>query len=68
MIILSDHAEKRRGQRGLTDLEIELVIRSPIWEKKRDDGRKEVYGIARNRHIKVLYEEKESYLRIVKVI
>lgn len=63
-----DHAEKRRRQRGFTSLEIELVIERPQLLRKRTDQRIEVVGVIRNRSVKVIYEEKESYLKIISVM
>lgn len=67
-VIFSDHAEKRRRQRGFTSIEIEFVIERPQYKKKRLDGRIEVFGVVKSRQIKVIYEEKESYLKIVSIM
>ncbi|MBI2109544.1 DUF4258 domain-containing protein [Candidatus Woesearchaeota archaeon] len=67
-ITYSDHAEKRRKQRGFTNTEIELVLENPDYKKKRIDGKLEVFGRIRNRNIKVIYVEKENYIRIVSVM
>ena len=62
-----DHAEKRRGQRGFTSLEIQMIIERPQMIRKRADQRIEVMGIIKNRVVKVI-EDKESYLKIISVM
>lgn len=63
-----DHAEKRRRQRGFTSLEIQMIMERPQMIRKRDDQRIEVMGIIKNRVVKVIYEDKESYLKIISVM
>ena len=67
-VIFSDHAEKRRKQRGFTNIEVECVIKSPFHKKKRFDGRTEIIGNIKNRRIKVIYEEEKNYLNIISLM
>ena len=67
-IIYSDHTIKRMRQRGITELEIEHVLIHPDVMKKSLDGRKEAIGHVRNRKVKVVFIETESYIRIISVI
>ena len=67
-VILIPHAEKKRRQKGLTDMYIEQVIMFPSKKRKRRDDRIEVEGMARNREIFVVYEERENYLRVITII
>ena len=67
-IVYSDHAEKRLRQRGITTLEIEHVLKYPTYVKKSYEGRKEAVGEVRNRAIKIAFEEKENYIRIISVM
>ena len=67
-IVYSDHAEKRLRQRGITTLEIEHVLKYPIYVKKSYEGRKEAVGEVRNRTVKIAFEERENYINIISVI
>jgi uncharacterized membrane-anchored protein len=67
-IKFSDHAEKRRRQRGFTGIEIQYIIERPAYQKKRADGLIEVVGTIRNRTAKVVYTEEENYIKIVSVM
>lgn len=67
-IILIPHAEKKRRQKGLTDIDLENIIMFPSKKRKRKDDRVEVEGVARNRDIFVVYEERENYLRVITII
>ena len=55
-------------QRGITEIEIEHVLKHPAYIKKSFEGRKEILGEVRNREIKIEFIETESYLRIITVI
>ena len=67
-IIFIEHAEKRRKQRGYIPFEIECIIERPMTKRKRPDGRTEISGRINNKHIKIVYEEKENYLKVVTII
>jgi len=67
-IVFCNHAEKRRKQRGFTNIEIECIIKRPYFKKKRLDGRTEVIGNIKNREIKVVYKEEKNYLNIISVM
>jgi uncharacterized membrane-anchored protein len=66
--IFSEHAEKRRRQRGLTKIEMQYTIEHHKYQKKRKDGISEVIGTIRNRTIKIAYKEKENYIKIISVM
>ena len=67
-IVYSDHAEKRLRQRGITTLEIDHVLKYPIYVKKSYEGRKEAVGEVRNRTVKIAFEERENYINIISVM
>lgn len=67
-LVYSDHAKKRLRQRGITELEVEHVLKFPIYIKKSFEGRKEALGEVNNRKIKISFIEKENYIKIVTVI
>ena len=67
-IIFIDHSEKRRKQRGYSNIEIEFAIERPHYRKNRKDGRVEVIGFINNKKIRIVYEEEESYLKIITII
>ncbi len=67
-VVYSDHAEKRLRQRGITTLEIEHVLKYPIYVKKSYEGRKEAVGEIRNRTVKIAFEERENYINIISVM
>ncbi|MDP3917001.1 MAG: DUF4258 domain-containing protein [Nanoarchaeota archaeon] len=67
-IVYSDHAKKRMGQRGITELEVEYVLKYPQYIKKSFEGRKEALGIIKNRTIKVEFVDIENYIRIITAI
>ena len=68
MLVFTEHAERRRKERGMTEIDIELVVKQPFLQKRRQDGLIEVICKARNRNIKVVYEKRETHLRIITVI
>ena len=67
-IVFSDHGEERRRQRGFSDVEVRSIIEIHKSIKNRDDGLIEVIGVVKNRLIKVVYREEESYIKIVSVM
>ena len=67
-IIYSVHAKKRMKQRGIEDWEIEHILKYPSYIKKSFEGRKEAVGEIRNRKIKIIFIELESYIKIITVI
>ncbi len=67
-IVYSDHARKRLKQRGITTLEVEHILKFPTYIKKSFEGRKEAVGEINNRTMKVVFIEKENYLKIITVI
>ena len=67
-IIYSDHAKKRMRQRGITELEIEHILKHPYYIKKSFEGTKEGVGEINNRIIKIKFVEIENYIKIITVI
>jgi len=55
-------------QRGITELEVEHVLRHPIYIKKSFEGKKEAVGEIKNRTIKIKFIEIENYIKIITVI
>lgn len=67
-IVYSDHVRKRMRQRGIEDWEIEQVLISPKWVKKSFDGRKVALGEIKQRMLKVVYLDEESYIKVISVM
>lgn len=67
-IIYSDHAKKRMKQRGITELEIEHVLKYPSYIKKSFEGTKEAFGEINNRAIKIKFIKIENYIKIITVM
>jgi len=67
-IVYSYHARKRMKQRGITELEVRQVLEFPNYIKKSFESRKEAVGEVNNREIKVVFVEKENYIKILTVI
>ena len=67
-IFYLEHAEIRRKQRENRHEEIEEVILHPESITRRKDGRCIVLRTIHNRKIKIVYEEKENYIRIITII
>lgn len=67
-IIYSEHAKKRMKQRGITELELEHVLKHPSYVKKSFEGTKEAFGEINNRQIKIKFIEIESYIKIITVV
>lgn len=67
-ILYSEHAKKRMKQRGVTEIEIEHVLRHPSYIKKSFEGTREALGEINNRQIKIKFIEIESYIKIITVM
>lgn len=67
-IIYSDHAKKRLKQRGVTELEVEHILKYPGYIKKSFEGRKTAVGEVNNRQIKVIFIENKNYIKVITVI
>ena len=67
-LVYSEHAIKRMKQRGITELEIKYMLEHPTYVKKTFEDRKEAVGIIKNRMIKIVFFETESYLKIITII
>lgn len=66
--VYSDHAKKRMKQRGITELEVEHILKHPHYVKKSFEGTKEALGEVNNRQIKVKFIEIENYIKIITVM
>lgn len=67
-IIFTNHAERRRKQRGITPIDIAFIIAIHKSKKIRADGKTEIIGVAYARTIKVVYIEEENYLKIITIM
>lgn len=67
-IAYSEHALKRMKQRGVTELELEHVLKYYTFLKKTFEGRKEAVGTIKNRLVKVVFVETENYLKVITII
>ena len=67
-IIYSCHAQKRIRERGIEEWEIEYLLDHPSYIKKSFDGRKIAVGEIKGRKLKIIYTEKEMYIKVVSVM
>lgn len=67
-IIYSDHAKKRMKERGIEDWEIEHIIKHPSYIKKSFEERRIAVGEIKNRKLKIIYSEEESYIKVVSIM
>lgn len=67
-IVYSEHAIKRMKQRGITELEIEHILKHSFYIKKSFEGTKEAVGEINNRLVKIKFIEIENYIKIVTVM
>ncbi len=67
MIIYSDHAKERMGQRGITELEIEHILKYAKYIIKTKNKRKIAMGEVDGKPIKVIFLEKENYKRVITI-
>ena len=67
-IVYSEHAKKRMKQRGITELEIDHILKHPFYIKKSFEGTKEAVGKVENRLIKIKFIEIENYIKIITIM
>ena len=67
-IVYSEHAKKRMKQRGISELEIEHVLKYHSYIKKSFEGTKEAFGKINNRPIKIKFIKIENYIKIITVM
>jgi uncharacterized DUF497 family protein len=67
-IVYLNHAKDRMKQRGITELDVEHILEHPDYVKKSIKKRKEAVGVSKNRTIKIIFIEKENYIKIITVI
>ena len=67
IIIYSWHSRKRMRQRGITELEVEYILKYPSLIRNAEDNKKIAISEIRNKAIKVVFIQKESYIKIVTI-
>ena len=67
-IIYSEHAKKRMKQRGISELEIEYILKHPSYVKKSFEDTKEAFGEVNNRLVKVMFIKIENYIKIITIM
>ena len=67
-ILFTDHAKKRIKERGIEDWEIEHLLKHPSYIKKSFDERRIAVGEIKNRKLKIVYTEEESYIKVISVM
>jgi len=67
-LVYSEHAIKRMKQRGITQFEIEELLKYPEIIRKSFGERKEAIGVIRNKRIKIKFIEKENYIIIITLL
>ena len=67
-IIYLDHAKRRLKQRGIEEWEIEHILKHPSYTKKSFDGRKIAVGELKDRKLKIIYIQEESYIKVISVM
>mgnify|MGYP001995259508 CR=1 FL=1 len=55
-------------QRGITELEVEHILKYPSKTQKSYQGRIQAIGLIKNRRVKVVFFETESYIKIITVV
>jgi len=67
-ITYSDHSKKRMKERSIEDWEVEHILKYPSFIKKSLEGRKIAVGDIKNRKLKIIYTEEESYIKVISVM
>ncbi|MBI2141018.1 DUF4258 domain-containing protein [Candidatus Woesearchaeota archaeon] len=67
-LVYSKHAKKRLKQRGIAEFEVEHILQHPISIKNLPEGLEEAVGESNNRIIKIVFDRKENYIKIVTVV
>lgn len=67
-IVYSYHAKRRMKQRGITELELEHVLKHPLYVKKSFEGTKEAVGEIKNRMLRIKFIEIENFIKIITVM
>ena len=67
-IVYSDHARKRMKQRGITELEVEHILKYPTYVKKSFEETKEAFGKINKLEVKIEFIQRENYIKIITVM
>jgi len=67
-VVFSAHAKKRIRERGIGNWEIEHLLKHPSYIKKSFDERRIAVGEIKNRKLKIIYAEEESYIKVISVM
>jgi hypothetical protein len=67
-IVFSDHSKKRIKERGIEVWEIEHLLKHPSYIKKSFDGKRIAVGEIKDRKLKIVYTEEESYIKVISVM
>jgi len=67
-VVFSDHAKKRIRERGIEDWEIEYLLKHPSYIKKSFEERRIAVGEIKDRKLKIIYTEEESYIKVISVM
>ncbi|MCX6709090.1 MAG: DUF4258 domain-containing protein [Candidatus Woesearchaeota archaeon] len=67
-IIYSEHAKTRMKQRGITEMEVQHILRYPNQIIKSFEGTQEAIGEVNDRTIRVKITTIKSYIKIITVM
>jgi len=67
-VVFFDHAKKRIRERGIEDWEIEHLLKHSSYIKKSFDERRIAVGEIKDRKLKIIYTEEESYIKVISVM
>ena len=67
-VVFSDHANKRIRERGIENWEIKHLLKHPSYIKKSFDERRIAVGEIKDRKLKIIYTEEESYIKVISVM
>ncbi len=63
-IILSDHAKKRMKERNISFSQVQEAVDFSEYSVRKE-GKVEIYKKISNKTLKVIYEEKDNYIKII---
>lgn len=66
-LVYSWHAKIRMKQRGVTEFEIEYILKYPINIINSTNNKKIAIGNIKNRNVKVVFIYKEDYIKIITI-
>lgn len=68
ILFYSFHARQRLKQRGITPLEVRYVLNYPKYIQRSYEGRMIAVGEVQNREIRVIYIERENFIKIITIL